>query len=148
MIRSFTLSVAMLSLFLFTGCPDKPAAFDPGAVESVDVSLMDQWGGRQKGAAASTREPHKVEALVAVLRKARPTDDHKCADSGRITLHRSEGETLEIGILAGHNSNYYEFRAYRNSDRGYDMYRIKREPFLEAMAALGLEEPLDPGTPE
>ena len=51
---------------------------------------------------------------------------------------------MEIGILAGHDPEYYEFRVYRNGASGYDMYRVDRELFTGAIAGLGLDK-LDRG---
>jgi hypothetical protein len=146
MVRCFTLAIASFSLFVLASCADRPSEFDPGEVESIDARLND-WQDRQQAAQASTDDPDKIEALVGVLRKGEPTKDHKCGDSGRLTLQGPGDRTWEVGILAGHNCRYYEFRVYRAQDRGYDIYRVEREPFVTAMAAIGLDR-LDPGVCE
>jgi hypothetical protein len=142
MARCFTRAVAV-SLLLFAGCANKATSFDPGNVESVDVRL-DDWQDRQKGAEASTRDASKITELIAVLRKGEPATDHKCGTSGWLILHQEGGRTCRVGILAGHNPRYYEFRVYRGEGSRYDMYRVEREPFLKAMSGVGLDQ-LDPG---
>jgi hypothetical protein len=126
------------------GCHRQPSRFEPGTVEAVDVQL-EEWG--QPVAKVSSRDEAKVQALVRVLRTGLSTGDHKCGDSGRLMLHYPNGGTQRIGILAGHDSRYYEFRVYDRSGSDYAMYYVDREPFLKAMAGLGLER-LDLGSPD
>ena len=52
-----------------------------------------------------------------------------------------------IGILAGHDARFYELRIYGGEDNEYEIVRVKREGFLEAMAGIGLNG-LDGGGPE
>ena len=126
------------------GCTAKPPDLATGSVEAVAIQL-DARAERQKAAKASSADAAKVEALLHILRSADATRDHKCGDSGQITLRRKDGGELKIGILAGHDLRYYEFRVYQGSS--YGIFRVKRVPFLKAIADFGVEG-LDPGLPE
>jgi len=125
--------VAMAFLVAFLpGCA-RPPDFPTGSVESVDIEL-NAWGTRQKAARARSADAGKIEALLAVLRKAKLTEDHKCGDTGRLTFRRKDGSEVKFGILAGHDERYHEFRAYKGS--GYRIFRVQRAPFLKAMRDL------------
>jgi hypothetical protein len=112
--------------------------FAQGSIETVTIKL-------DASKRVSTRDPEKIETLLAALRHAQATNDHKCGDSGQIVLRKKRGDEVKLGILAGHNQRYYEFRLYRGTS--YDIYRVERKPFLKGMEDLGLTE-LDPGFPE
>lgn len=124
-----------------TSCTLKPAELSPGSVTSVEVQL-DDWANRQKAGKVSTDDAVKIDALLAVLRSAEPTKDHNCGDTGQVTLRRNGGGEVKLGILAGHNGQYYEFRLYQGDK--HSINRVKRAPFLDAMKAFGVGE-LDPG---
>ena len=133
--------VAALLVACLVGCAGKGPDLPAGNVETVDIRL-DDWGQNQKAAKVSSTDAAKVRALLAVLRSAKPTEDHKCGDSGKLTLRQKGGGAVEIGILAGHDLRFYEFRVYRGES--YEIFRVERAPFLKAMAAFRVGE-LDPG---
>jgi len=135
-----------LATILIPGCVGTSPAVAMEDVEAIDIHL-DTWGERQKAADTSTQDAGKIEGLLAVLRTAARTTDHKCGDTGTITLRLRGGAKKKIGILAGHDARYYDFRVYRGTGERYDMYRVKRAPFLEAMAGVGANG-LDHGSPQ
>lgn len=131
------------------GCSRGPTALPADAVEveEVEVELF-EWRDQQKSAKVASRDAKTIEALLAALRNAEETKDHKCADSGRITLRLKDGGARKLGILAGHDKRHYEFREYTEDGRErYKIFRVEREPFLKAMQGLGATD-LDPGRPE
>jgi hypothetical protein len=125
-----------LVVALVPGCGGPPPIVASADVEALDIHL-DAWGEEQKAAAVSTRDAGKIDALLAVLRTGGGASDHKCGDGGTITLRLRGGGETKIGILAGHDAGFYEFRVYPKTGSGYDLYRVKRGPFLEAMAGAG-----------
>jgi hypothetical protein len=134
--RVLLLPVVATGLAL-AGCSSQFPEFAKESVEEVKI--------HEGGVKVSSRDPAKIESLLAALRDAQATKDHKCGDSGEVFLGKKGGEEIRLGILPGHNDQYYEFRLYRG--RGYAIYRVQREGFLKAMAALGVKN-LDPGGPE
>jgi hypothetical protein len=126
------------------GCAAKPPYLTARDVEAVEIQL-ENWREQQKAAKVSSTDAAKIDALLALLRSGEPTRDHKCGDSGQITLRRRDGNEVKIGILAGHDRRYYELRVYRGSS--YEVFRVERVPFLKEIGAFGVEG-LDPGSPE
>jgi hypothetical protein len=136
--------VAAFLVACLAGCAAKPPDLPVGSVEAVEIQL-DNWGEHQKATKASSADAAKIEALLAVLRSAEATRDHKCGDSGQITLRRKGGGEVKLGILAGHDPRYYEFRFYQGDS--YGIFRVQRVPFMKAMADFGVGG-LNPGGPE
>jgi hypothetical protein len=120
-----------------------PPALPPGSVASVEIAL-DEVPERQSAFATTSVDAAKIEALAAVVRRARPVDEHRCSESGMLTFHKKDGWTVSLGLLAGHDGRSYEFRARAGVDPG--VYRVDRQPLQHALSALGAG-PLDPGTP-
>jgi hypothetical protein len=129
-----------------TGCGGSSPALDFGNVEAITLRV-DEDGDYRHPVTVESSEPGKIEALLAVFRKGELAKEHKCADSGEITLRRKGGGKQVIGVLAGHNSRYYEIRVYPTNETDWQIYRVERTPFLNAMAGFGLEK-LDRGGPE
>ena len=115
----------------------QPPVFHVNEIAEIEVHLSNMED-RQAAAEIATRDPVKIESVLTALAKGRMTQDHKCGASGNITLHRTDGEKVSIGILSGHHAEFYEFRVYPLNGSGYRIYRTEREPFLHAMAELGL----------
>ena len=136
--------VVAASYYVWTAYLRRPS-LSAKKVEWVEIALHDQVGNKTQGAISKNRE--KITALVEVLRRGVPTSDHKCGDSGSITLEPFGYGITKLGILAGHHEPYYEFRLYTNDGRGYEMYRVERPAFLEALADLGITK-VDLGGPE
>jgi hypothetical protein len=141
---AFLLSAGALLALL---SPDwHPLTFKASEITSIEVHLA-ALSDRQTAAKVITHDPTKIQVVLTEIAKGKQTRDHKCGESGNLTLHRKDGGSVDIGILSGHHAEYYEFRVFRASGSGYSIYRTERAPFLEAMATLGLPE-LDPGLPE
>lgn len=140
------LATVCLSVAVFAaGCSGAtPTLPDTGDVEAVDIAL-EALGDRQKEASADSKDNQRIEALLSVLRQGQQTSDHKCGDSGTITLRTKRGTAIKLGILAGHKASYYEYRFYSGSR--YTIFRVDRVAFLKAMTDLGMAE-LDSGFPE
>ena len=108
-------------------------------VASVEVHLIawqndDDPDNRQIEAKVATTDPDKIKALFSVLSGASRASEHKCGDSGTITIRRKDGETEELGILPGHKREFYE---YRFDGR---INRVDRERFLAAMKGIGVQQ--------
>jgi hypothetical protein len=89
-----------------------------------------------------TDDREQIRHLLAVLRQARVTWDHKCGDEGHITLHLGSGKEVKLGILPGHNPDYYEFRLYSVKDGrlSYTIYRVPINAFFGVMSRLGVTD--------
>jgi hypothetical protein len=122
----------------------RPPPLRADTVQSVEISL-DDLEDRQCPAKASSQDQEKIAALVALLEQGQPTPDHKCGDSGRILFQLKDGRWIRVGILAGHDSRFYEYRRYW--DGKYEMARVDRRSFAEAVEGLGVNG-LDQGRPE
>jgi hypothetical protein len=138
MVRHLSRLACPVILLPLAGCGKKPLTFEPGHVEAIDAYQV-HVSPQQAPAKVSNSETAKIEALLAVLRTGEPAADHKCVDDMHVILHRKGGSEQKVGGLAGHDAYYYEFRVYHDKGEGYDMFRVEREPFLKAMAALGLD---------
>ena len=77
-------------------------------VEWVQTALHDQMGNKTQQSYRKDRA--QITALVDVLRTGKPTRDHKCGDSGSITLEPFGYGSTKLGLLAGHHPEFYEFR--------------------------------------
>jgi hypothetical protein len=91
-------------------------------------------GYEQDEAEVTTDDPAVVQQLLDVFRAARRAKEHKCGSSGVICIHLKGGSIEELMILAGHDERYYEYRM------GSRINRVDREPFLEALRAMGLSK--------
>lgn len=146
--QRFCHSFAALVLIAFLGgCSNKPPGFAVMDAADLEVELHNGYNEKSPVAKKNTGDPAKMEAVFAVLRTGRPTSDHKCGSSGQIKIKRKSGSVLNIGILPGHNPDYYEYRVHRDGDSAYGMFKVAREPFVEAMKGLGIEK-IDLGQPE
>lgn len=113
--------------------------------QTIEISLHDQMGNRTEQVVSDDRT--KITALLEVLQRGVPAGDHKCGDSGSIKLQHRAGGKLELGLLAGHHEQHYEFRLYTNDWRRYEMYRVERPALLAALADLGITK-VELGGPE
>ncbi|MDB5349101.1 MAG: hypothetical protein JWN86_348 [Planctomycetota bacterium] len=121
-----------------------PSVPPPGKVSALDVDLQATPQG-QKAIRITTTDPAKIAPLLALLRSGSPTSDHKCGDTGSLTLHTQDGATARITLLAGHDPGQYEFRVY--SDGGYTLYHVGHPAIQQAMTSLGTGD-LDKAVPE
>jgi hypothetical protein len=107
-------------------------------VASVEVHLegftgnKDDPGNRLEEATVTIADPTQLQALLTVLATARRCSEHKCGNSGTITIRKKDGAEEVLGILPGHDGKYYEFRY------GSRINRVNREPFLAVMKSLGV----------
>ncbi|HEV3144199.1 MAG TPA: hypothetical protein VGZ47_09970, partial [Gemmataceae bacterium] len=93
--------------------PSVPSA-SPDQVASVEVLLIEDGykdkPNYQKGATITTTDPAQIRALLDVFSGAERASEHKCGDSGVITIRTKDGRVEKFGILPGHNEAYYEYR--------------------------------------
>jgi hypothetical protein len=144
MCRSEQLFAAILAVVVLGACSRASPEFKVGQTITLTI-VREGPPGEAPVEEQVTTDRVKIASLLAVLRGASPAKDHKCSDSRLVFLDQRDGRRVQIGTLAGHDSRYYEFRLYRGSD--YDIYRVERQPFLDAMAGLGVTE-IDLGGPE
>jgi len=130
--------------YVWTGYLRQPALL-ADRVELVEISLHDQMGNKTQQ--TLSKDPAKISALVEVLRTGKPASDHKCGNSGKVTLVLFGDTKIELGLLAGHHPEYYEFRLYTNDWRQYEMYRVDRAAFLAALESMQITQ-VDLGGPE
>jgi hypothetical protein len=140
-IRSVLVAVLALGLLAFGAWaaigPRTGGLPNTNNVHSVDVEFW-PWG--EDGVMApggSSSDPEAVAALVAVIRSAEETRDHKCGSRGVITLRRSLWRSERLEFLPGHHAEWYEFRY------GGKIYRVPRAEFVAAMRKIGVEVPLE-----
>jgi len=76
-----------------------------------------------------------IEKLAVVIREGKPSQDHKCSDIGTITFHLKQGKTVQLGILPGHDEDFYQFRLRAGGE--YTIYQAERSVFLEALELVG-----------
>jgi len=76
-----------------------------------------------------------IKKLALVIREGKPSQDHKCSDSGTITIHFKQGKTVKFGILSGHDEDFYQFRL--REEGKYSIYQAERSVFLDAIEAVG-----------
>lgn len=136
-------AVVVLGLFLYDRSPLHIEVNEVAEVE-VHLSKIDK---RQNAADVITHDAAAIQELLTEVGRGVRTEDHKCGESGRIVVHRTDGSKIRIGILAGHYKDFYEFRVFASDSSGYRIFRSDRASFLRAMAKLGLPE-LDAGLPE
>lgn len=130
----FAIAIALATYAWWPATPPKPPALVDTEITTVDLKRF--LIATDKPTSASTGDPAKIKALAEIVKTGIPTDDHKCADGGRLSFHLAGGKTLEVGILAGHDERYYEYRVYSSEREGYSMFRVDREAFLAAMANI------------
>jgi hypothetical protein len=106
-------------------------------VQSIEVHLLPFPKGYdadncQDEARVTITAPAQIGALLDVFRTAERASEHKCPNSGTITIRTKSGDTEELGILPGHNSAYYEYRY------GNRINRVDRGRFVAALKAIGV----------
>jgi hypothetical protein len=117
--------------------PNALQSLDARRIHSVEVRF-EPWGEDAVAApGAESRDPQAIAALVAVLRSAEETTDHKCGSRGVITLHSPRQERLEF--LPGHHEPWYEVRYAGRA------YRMPRAEFIAAMKRIGVDVPRECG---
>lgn len=140
--------VAVLVSAAFYFWPAKPAPLLPILqVKSLDIEIRKLDGNEFRWKSSSSTDVVRIQTLLQVMQTAKGTSDHKCGDSGRLSFQLESGPPLKIGILAGHDADYYEYRVYQANERGYDIFKVDRAEFLQAMNDLGQLD-LDLGAPE
>jgi len=80
-----------------------------------------------------------IDQLVATLSLARSAEEHKCPSLGTI-FFVTETANMTIGILPGHDADFYEFR------EGGTLFRLSRDAFINSLVAAGINRadiPLD-----
>ena len=105
-----------------------------GEVDSAEIVLTEDTENPQAALRVTSRDKRLIDDLLAVLRSAERASEHKCANCGSIWIQRPDGDYYELGILPGHDPEYYEYRY------GSRINRVKREPFLAALHAMGVDK--------
>ncbi len=108
-------------------------------VEAIEVHLRryehpsDPDRRQEEGHIRST-VPEQIQALLNVFKAAERASDHKCGNSGTITICKKDGSKQELAILPGHDSVHYEYRY------GGRINRIDREQFVIALKGIGVQQ--------
>jgi len=113
-----------------------PAALKAGEIDMILIALT-PGRGEPPPPLVTTSDPAAISALVEALRDAKPQEDHKCMSLGIIELVPSNGPTIRLEFLPGHDDDWYEIRF-----KG-EAYRIPRAPFVDAMRSLRVNIPLE-----
>lgn len=118
--------------------PNRPT-LNAARVESVTIQLREFKpesshgpGWEQDPVEVTINDPALIQPLLDVFRQAKRAEEHKCGNSGTITIRRTNGDVEEVRILPGHDERYYEYRL------GSRINRVPREPFLAALRGMGL----------
>jgi hypothetical protein len=130
--------IAFISVILGLVLPflQRPPRFAANEITAVEVSLV-ELPDRSERQVTST-DPAAIAALVDALNTSERTIHFMRDPTGTITLRGPE-EDVVLDILPVDNDEYQPFRVRCGSSRG--IYRVRREPFLRAMEALGLTDP-------
>jgi hypothetical protein len=106
------------------------------------VSSLEYSGPGTTAEVVKSDDQQEIRHLLAGLRHARETKDHKCGDVGELTFHLRSGGVVKLGILPGHSSDYYEFRLYSGKERGsrYAIYRVPIRAFTSGMKQIGITD--------
>jgi hypothetical protein len=120
---------------------------DDVACLSVEGFRVDANGNVFANRNPLTKDPGSARDVLRVMQRGWNTGDHKRGDDAWLIFERADGVPLEFGILPGHDSRYYEYRVYAFGRRTYRIFRMDRQPFLAAMASVGVTD-LDLGRPE
>ncbi len=109
---------------------------DARRVRQVEVQL-EPWGGETTiRPVTATEDRHTIDGLMAVVRSAEETHDHKCGSRGIVTFRQANGLPVQVRFLPGHHEKWYEFRT------GDKVYRAPRGEFVTALRRVGVEVPL------
>ena len=117
--------------------PPHALSIEAESVRRVEVQF-DPWGEentRRPGASSEDREA--ITELVAVIRTAQRTTEHKCGSRGSIAFRDSIGLPAKLEFLPGHHPEWYEIRT------GGQIYKLPRREFVEAMRRIGVDVPLE-----
>lgn len=123
-------AVLLAALFL-PACSGAGLPSDPASVVSIEVREEPTDGQAQPPRSVRTNDPEVIRAILAALRPTGNAPSHKCGARGRLVVTTNAGRTIDLWVLPGHDSRYYEY-----GGRGRPL-RVDREPFLSAMARLG-----------
>ena len=111
--------------------------FSGTVATSMELKLWPPYGpssiNDKPSVQASITHAPACASLLVMLRSARMRMDHKCGDIGTLKIHYSTGETDTLKLLSGHDPVGYEFRF------GNGLYRLPRDPFLQALRDAGVD---------
>ena len=103
----------------------------PSSVDSAHVVFLKPYS-MTKTADVRINDSVKISAILEVLRSGVAISEHKCASVGMISFDGEE--SFSIGVLPGHNTDYYEFR---HDGR---IFRVSRKIFIDVLTAAGVKE--------
>ncbi|MDH3284299.1 MAG: hypothetical protein OEQ13_06125 [Acidobacteriota bacterium] len=121
------------------GSPGSTPDLPLGEIASVEVTMQDRRDPESFETVSST-DAGEIEALAAVVRRAEISEDHKCRNEGTILFRMRDGGVVELGMLAGHEEGYYQYRYY-DSGEGYEVFRVDRNALFDALETLGVRMP-------
>lgn len=106
--------------------PDIPSSANSAQV----IFLASDLSTRQVDITVS--DPSMLTPLIELLDKAEPTGSHKCTSVGAVIFDGEEPFT--IGLLPGHNPNFYEFRFDGRA------FKIPRQDFIKILENIGIDQ--------
>lgn len=108
-------------------------------IAEVHITL-EPWGSHLGFAADIAGDDPRLAPLIEVIKVAEPASDHKCANRGAIRFELSDGRTIAIGLLPGHEEGFYGFRLYGDArlDTVYSVHRVRRDTLLAVLGELGV----------
>ena len=75
---------------------------------------------------------HDVVSILAVLSTGKRTEEHLCLYDVTLTIKYSAGPEVPLGLLPGHDPQWYEFRGFG------DIWRVERSEWFRALDAAGV----------
>ena len=99
-------------------------------VPNRDRQKPGQWRTVEK----SSSVPEGMARVITVVNSGRRTKSHKCAGSAELTFQYLDGVSRRLGFSFGHDAEFCEV-----AENG-TLYRMPRKAFLDALAALGINQ--------
>jgi len=135
------ITVFLLALLVIRNWPwlfgSKPS-FRSDAPAVIDVSVID-WAQiepalRNNAYSKTIDSSSACVKILKVIAGAQKSIEHQCLTAGKITIHYSDGVSVQLGFLPGHHTSRYEFR-YNGA-----LYSMPRSQFLDVMQSVGVEK--------
>jgi hypothetical protein len=103
---------------------------------SLRINLNPAGGGLGFETTVDGVDP-RVEALVALIRSARPGGGHKCPNTGAIRFRLEGGRVVGIGLLPGHGDGSFGLRVYDGDDL-VAVYLVERDDLVRVLEPFGV----------
>jgi hypothetical protein len=134
--RSVLLALVLGAVWLYSQREKSPSI--PARAKTVTITLNEPSSGNLI-VEKTVSDRAVIDQLVATLSLATSAKEHKCPSLGTITFV-TEAATTTVGILPGHDTDFYEFR------EGGALFQLSRGAFIDCLVAAGVnreEIPLD-----